>query len=193
MCRNHRGFVEATAAISKLGADALYLNTAFAAPQLTEVVGREKPKAIVYDEEFGEPAVGRRQAAQALHRLARLGRPADPTLDELIAGGDPSDVVPPEREGRATILTSGTTGSPKGASRANPQSLDPVVSLLSRIPLKARQRTHIAAPLFHSWGFAHFSLGLILGSTSCCGASSTRRPAWPRWRATAATRSSWCR
>ena len=24
---------------------------------------------------------------------------------------------------------------------------------------------HIAAPLFHSWGFAHFSLGLILGNT----------------------------
>jgi acyl-CoA synthetase (AMP-forming)/AMP-acid ligase II len=39
------------------------------------------------------------------------------------------------------------------------------VALLSKIPVKARQVTHIAAPLFHSWGFAHFSLGLILGST----------------------------
>jgi acyl-CoA synthetase (AMP-forming)/AMP-acid ligase II len=165
MCRNHRGFVEATAAISKLGADALYLNTAFAAPQLTEVVGREKPKAIVYDEEFGEllsDAAKRRKRFIAWHDSDDLPYP---TIGELIAGGDPSDVVPPEREGRATILTSGTTGSPKGASRANPQSLEPVVSLLSRIPLKARQRTHIAAPLFHSWGFAHFSLGLILGST----------------------------
>jgi fatty-acyl-CoA synthase len=73
--------------------------------------------------------------------------------------------VPPAQEGRAVILTSGTTGSPKGASRANPQSLDPAVSLLATIPLKARQTAYIAAPLFHSWGFAHFSLGLILGST----------------------------
>jgi fatty-acyl-CoA synthase len=165
MCRNHRGFVEATAAVSKLGADALYLNTAFAAPQLTEVVGREKPKAIVYDEEFGDllsDAAKRRKRFIAWHDSDDLPYP---TIGELIAGGDPADVVPPEREGRATILTSGTTGSPKGASRANPQSLEPVVSLLSRIPLKARQRTHIAAPLFHSWGFAHFSLGLILGST----------------------------
>jgi acyl-CoA synthetase (AMP-forming)/AMP-acid ligase II len=165
MCRNHRGFVEATAAISKLGADALYLNTAFAAPQLTEVVGREKPRAVVYDEEFGEllsDAAKRRKRFIAWHDSDDLPYP---TLGELIAGGDPSDVVPPEREGRATILTSGTTGSPKGASRANPQSLEPVVSLLSKIPLKARQKTHIAAPLFHSWGFAHFSLGLILGST----------------------------
>ena len=52
MCRNHRGFIESTVAVSKLGANALYLNTAFAGPQLTEVVGREKPRAIVYDEEF---------------------------------------------------------------------------------------------------------------------------------------------
>jgi acyl-CoA synthetase (AMP-forming)/AMP-acid ligase II len=165
MCRNHRGFIEATAAISKLGADALFLNTAFAAPQLTEVVGREKPKAIVYDEEFGDllsEAAKRRKRFIAWHDSDDLPYP---TLGGLVAGGDPSDVVPPEREGRSTILTSGTTGSPKGASRANPQSLDPVVSYLSKIPLKARQKVHIAAPLFHSWGFAHFSLGLILGST----------------------------
>jgi acyl-CoA synthetase (AMP-forming)/AMP-acid ligase II len=165
ICRNHRGFIEATAAISKLGADALYLNTAFAAPQLTEVVAREKPRAIVYDEEFGELLS---DAAKRRKRFIGWYDSDDqpyPTLGELIAQGDPSDVVPPEREGRATILTSGTTGSPKGASRANPQSMDPVVSLLSKIPYRARQTIHIAAPLFHSWGFAHFSLGLILGFT----------------------------
>jgi acyl-CoA synthetase (AMP-forming)/AMP-acid ligase II/uncharacterized membrane protein len=165
MCRNHRGFIEATAALSKLGADALYLNTAFAAPQLTEVVGREKPKAVIYDEEFAEllSDAGKRRKRFVAWRDS--DSPPDTTLEELIEAGDPSDVVPPEREGRATILTSGTTGSPKGASRANPQSMDPVVALLSKIPLRARQRAHIAAPLFHSWGFAHFSLGLILGTS----------------------------
>jgi acyl-CoA synthetase (AMP-forming)/AMP-acid ligase II/uncharacterized membrane protein len=165
MCRNHRGFIEATVATSKLGANSLYLNTAFAGPQLTEVVGREKPRAIIYDEEFSgllEEAGKRRKRFVAWHDSERC---KDRTLDELIAEGDPSEVVPPEREGRAVILTSGTTGSPKGAARANPQSLDPAVSLLSKIPLKARQITHIAAPLFHSWGFAHYTLGLILGST----------------------------
>jgi acyl-CoA synthetase (AMP-forming)/AMP-acid ligase II len=129
------------------------------------VVGREKPKAIVYDEEFGELlAEGGKRRKRFIAWHDSDGAP-DPTLEELIASGDPSEVVPPEREGRATILTSGTTGSPKGASRANPTSMDPVVSLLSKIPLKARQTAHIAAPLFHSWGFAHYSLGLILGST----------------------------
>jgi fatty-acyl-CoA synthase len=165
MCRNHRGFVETTFAVSKLGANALYLNTAFAGPQLTEVVAREDPRAIVYDEEFGallsEAGKGRKRVI-AWHDSPDL---EEPTLERMIAEGDRSDVVPPGREGRAVILTSGTTGSPKGASRGNPQSLDPAVSLLSRIPLRARQTCYVAAPLFHSWGFAHFSLGLILGST----------------------------
>ena len=54
MCRNHRGFIEATLAAAKLGASALYLNTMFAGPQLVEVTRREGPKALVYDEEFAE-------------------------------------------------------------------------------------------------------------------------------------------
>ena len=37
--------------------------------------------------------------------------------------------------------------------------------MFSQIPLRAREKTMIAAPLFHSWGFAHFMLGLALGST----------------------------
>jgi fatty-acyl-CoA synthase len=165
MCRNHRGFIDATVAVSKLGGDALYLNTAFAGPQLTEVVKREKPVAIVYDEEFAgllEDAGKRRKRFVAWHDEEKTD---DPNLDELIEAGDDLGVVPPEREGRAVILTSGTTGTPKGASRGSPQSVDPVVSLLSKIPLHNRQVTHIAAPLFHSWGFAHFTLGLVLGST----------------------------
>ena len=130
------------------------------------MVEREKPKAIIYDEEFAGLLGGGGQATQARRRPGTTRRACDdPTIDELIAQGDPSDVVPPSREGRAVILTSGTTGSPKGAARANPQSLDPAVALLARIPLKARQTAYIAAPLFHSWGFAHFTLGLILGST----------------------------
>jgi acyl-CoA synthetase (AMP-forming)/AMP-acid ligase II/uncharacterized membrane protein len=165
MCRNHRGFIETTVAVSKLGADSLYLNTAFAGPQIEEVVKREKPVAIVFDEEFTEllePASTRRKRFIAWHDSEQTD---DPTLDELIEEGDPDNPVPPDREGRAVILTSGTTGSPKGASRGNPASVDPAIAFLSKIPLKSRQTTHIAAPLFHSWGFAHFTMGLILGST----------------------------
>jgi fatty-acyl-CoA synthase len=165
MCRNHRGFIETVVALSKLGAHGLYLNTAFAAPQLTEVVNREKPAALIFDEEFYgllDEAGHRRKRFVAWHDEDKAH---DPTLDELIEAGDDSDLVPPENPGRTIILTSGTTGAPKGASRSQPETLDPAAALLSRIPLKTREKWLISAPLFHSWGFAHFSLGLVLSAT----------------------------
>src|SRR3954447_5556457 len=166
MIRNHRGFIDATVACSKLGAHALYLNTAFAGPQITDVVDREKPAALIYDEEFEElihDAGVRRKRFIAWHDGGEKAK--DPLIEDLIREGDTSDVVPPEEKGRVVILTSGTTGTPKGASRKQPESLDPAAALFSKIPLHARENTMIAAPMFHSWGFAHFTLGLGLSST----------------------------
>ena len=166
MARNHRGWVEAVVACSKLGADALFLNTSFSGPQLADVVRREKARALIYDEEFKDvlaEAGKRRKRYVAWHEPE--GRRTDPTLDELVERGDRSPVVAPAAEGKAIILTSGTTGTPKGASRAMPKSLQPIAALLDRIPLHARERTMIAAPLFHAWGYAHWMLGLGLNST----------------------------
>jgi acyl-CoA synthetase (AMP-forming)/AMP-acid ligase II len=166
LCRNHRGFIDATLACAKLGAQALYLNTAFAGPQITDVVQREKPVAMIYDHEFEAlcaDAAKRRKRFVAWHDAE--DKPKDPLLEDLVAAGDDSDRLPPESPGRIIILTSGTTGAPKGAQRGQPSSLDPVAALLSKIPLKAREPTHIAAPMFHSWGMAHFALGISLSST----------------------------
>jgi len=167
MCRNHRGWVEAYVATNKLGAHALFFNTAFSGPQMADVAQREDPAAIIFDEEFAgvlEEASRGRKRFVAWHE-PDTDRGEDRTLDQLVAGGDISDLAPPPEQGKALILTSGTTGTPKGASRKQPQSLDPVAALLERIPLKARERTTIAAPMFHSWGFAHFTLAMGLCTT----------------------------
>jgi acyl-CoA synthetase (AMP-forming)/AMP-acid ligase II len=166
MSRNHRGFVEATLACSKLGADGLYMNTAFAAPQLAEVVEREDPVALIYDQEFGELLADAGRDVWRFVSWADDDEVADPTLDALIASHDGSDLSEvPDESSRFVILTSGTTGTPKGAQRTQPDTLGPLAALFSRIPLRAREKTMIAAPMFHSWGFAHFVLGLALNST----------------------------
>jgi acyl-CoA synthetase (AMP-forming)/AMP-acid ligase II len=172
MCRNHRGFIEATVACSKLGASVLYLNTAFAGPQIADVLEREAPVALIYDEEFADLV---RAGAEGLRRFVSWREPVergaegvrsgDPWVEDLIAGGQTTPLQPPVERGRVVILTSGTTGTPKGAKRKQPDSLEPAAALFSKIPLKARETTVIAAPMFHSWGYAHFTLALPLAST----------------------------
>jgi acyl-CoA synthetase (AMP-forming)/AMP-acid ligase II len=166
MCRNHRGFVDASIATAKLGADILYLNTAFAGPQLVDVLEREKPIVVIHDEEFTAML---EKADVGTSVLAWTdGDPGDhpdrPTLEGLIGSRSDADVQPTKRHGRIVILTSGTTGTPKGAPRSE-AGIDAAVSLLSRMPLKYGWRTHVAAPLFHTWGFAHLGLSMLLGST----------------------------
>ncbi|HET6447576.1 MAG TPA: AMP-binding protein [Conexibacter sp.] len=169
MCRNHRGFMDATVACSRLGAHALYLNTMFAAPQLADVVAREGASAIVYDEEFaallGEVrGIDKRFVAWRDGESDAGEAGGDPLLEDLIAAGDSAGVPPAEEPGRVVILTSGTTGTPKGARRSS-AGLSSAAALLSKIPYRAREVTMIAAPLFHSWGLANYTLGVPLAST----------------------------
>ena len=115
--------------------DALYLNTAFAGPQLTEVAKREKPVAIIYDEEFSgllAEAGKRRKRFVAWHDSERAGGPHPRRADRERATA--TTWWRPRARAAWSSSRPGTTGTPKGASRGNPQTLDPAVSLLDTDP-----------------------------------------------------------
>jgi acyl-CoA synthetase (AMP-forming)/AMP-acid ligase II len=165
--RNHRGFVQAQMALDKLGANTLLLNTGFSAPQLKEVCEREETQVILYDEEFRSIVEG---GAAHLTRFVTWAEAPSPetTIEALTSSHDDSDVEPPPEPGRVTILTSGTTGTPKGARRKmKRQGLDSFVGLFGRMPLRRDTRNLIVAPTFHSWGGFHLLIGAQLGCTVC--------------------------
>ncbi|MAE96971.1 MAG: acyl-CoA synthetase [Deltaproteobacteria bacterium] len=164
--RNHRGFIQAQVALDKLGANTLLLNTGFAPPQLREVCKREGTRVLLYDEEFRAVVEG---GASELTRFATWaeGEVPETTLEQLEAGQDRSDLEPPAEPGRVTILTSGTTGTPKGARRTmGRQGLDTLVGLFGRMPLRTGTRNLVVAPTFHSWGGMHMLLAAQLGATA---------------------------
>ncbi len=164
LCRNHRYFLDTSTALSKLGADILYLNTAFSAPQLGEVCKREKPAAIVYDDEFTE--LIDKSGIEVSRVLAwHDGATGDvPHVEDLIEKGRTDRHPVPGHTTRPVILTSGTTGTPKGAPRGE-SGIDGAVALLSKMPFRTGGTTFIVAPLFHTWGWAHLNLAMLLGST----------------------------
>jgi fatty-acyl-CoA synthase len=168
LCRNHRGIYDASYGALKTGARILYLNTDFAGPQAVEVCAREGVDALVYDEEFADIVAG--VDAPKGRFVAWIDDPAeglerDPTVESLITRGDIESPPPPSSPGSIVILTSGTTGTPKGASRSQPSSLTAPAAILSRIPFRAREVTLVAPPAYHAWGLGMSVLAVGLGST----------------------------
>ncbi len=163
LAANHRGFLEAVYGAAKSGAGVVLLNTGFGSAQLADMVAREGVDLLVYDDEY---------SAIVADVHPRLGRfrawtqtPGPDTLDALIKHGDTAP--PPSSGGRPkiVILTSGTTGVPKGAARSEPYSLIPVGGLLGKVPFHGREVTECCVPLFHSLGFSHAMMAMVLGST----------------------------
>ncbi len=170
MCRNHRGYMHATIAAARLGCDLVPLNTDFAAPQLADVLAREKVTAAIHDQEFEqlfEDAGFGGARVIGWHEEAYQGLP---TLAALIAAGG-SEPPAPGAPGKTIMLTSGTTGTPKGAVRTvSVRALAPLAlgGLLELGRLKPTPRSGepflVAPPLFHLYGQIGFTVAFGLGS-----------------------------
>jgi fatty-acyl-CoA synthase len=162
LCRNGAPFVESVVACAKLGADVVPLNTSFSAAELAAVLERERPPIVVFDEEFaGHVEAAAPEAVQVV-----AGPPGqDLALERLALESSTAPLDPPAEEGRTIILTSGTTGAPKGARLGRPSGLDPLAWFLRVVPLNAGSPYLIPAPLFHAHGYGQLIIGSSLGCT----------------------------
>jgi fatty-acyl-CoA synthase len=167
LARNHRGFLDALFAAAKCGARIILLNTSFAGPQIREVAGREGTDLLVYDDEYAEVLEGIDDPPHGRWRAWVDDDETDDedTLDALILAHKTSPPPKPKTGPKIVILTSGTTGTPKGAPRSEPKSLSMIGGLLGKVPFRAHETTELCAPMFHALGFAMTALGLGLGST----------------------------
>jgi len=171
LIRNHRWFLIALYGAAKVGARLILLNSEFSGPQIKEVSEREGAKLIIFDDEYtkavsaAEPELGRLRALPTNPDNDEPSESADETLADLIARS--KAITPPKAtaHSKIIILTSGTTGTPKGANRSTPPSLAPIGGVLSHVPFKSGEVTSLPAPMFHALGFLHATIAMMLGST----------------------------
>lgn len=155
LCRNHRGFILGHLALERAGRDVVLLSTGLPTAQLSQIVVREELDEIIADSEFSDTLAGIADSVRV--------RPADPA--KIASWGRSGVHTWPLRRSDVVLLTSGTTGPPKGA-RQGPRS--PSLSdagLLDALPIRVGDTVLIASPLFHAWGFAQSAIALATGST----------------------------
>jgi fatty-acyl-CoA synthase len=168
LARNHRGFVETLVATGKLGADLVLLNTAFSGPQLTELLGRERVDVLVHDQEYAEALAGLPGVDDGgpLRVTAWEDEPADgPTVDGLVADHLGRRPPAPTSSPHVVLLTSGTTGAPKGARRGTGGGAGDLAAIIERVPWRAEDTVVVAAPMFHAWGFGCLVLAATMANT----------------------------
>lgn len=171
LARNHRWFLVALYGAARVGARIILLNSEFSGPQIKEVSAREGAKVIIYDDEYtaavahAEPDLGKLRALGVNPDSERPSGSTDETLADVIARGNGRPAPKAGKHPSIIILTSGTTGTPKGANRAAPPSLAPIGGVLSHVPFKAGEVTALPAPMFHALGFLHATIAMMLGTT----------------------------
>lgn len=155
LCRNHRGFVLGQLALERAGRDIVLLSTGLPSAQLQEIVEREQLDGIIADAEFATTLA---EAAPAAHIW-----PANPLT--IASWGRPGLHLWPRRRSDVVLLTSGTTGPPKGARQRQRPPSPRDASLLDALPIRVGDTVFVASPLFHAWGYAQSALALATGST----------------------------
>lgn len=165
IARDHRGLVITLSAAGRAGFRLALMNTGFGPTQFVEVAERENVRAMLYDEEFTDVMDGLAPMPRILTWVdgARPVPDGVDTLDDIVSSGDTTMPPTPESFGGFIILTSGTTGLPKGARRSK---LSPLASalLLDRIPIPKSGTMLVLSPIFHATGFAVWGVGTALGN-----------------------------
>ncbi len=162
VCRTHAAAIKTLFAASRLGAHVFLLNPDMSAGQLVALAERLRFDLLVYDEPLAslfEDAALKNKALPAYH-------PGGVSIDRLsLSAGAGKAPLRKATAGNIVVLTSGTTGQPKPASRKPSlfNYLPPFLALLTQAQLDRYPSLYIAPPICHGHGLAFLLIGVALG------------------------------
>ena len=154
MCRNGRNFAAAVFATALVGADVVLVNTEFSSNALAGALGAHQITTVFCDNEFAEQIRASGESVRVIDPATVQTQPGEPR-PKVVASG------------RLVLLTSGTTGVPKGVPRTPRMSSGVGVgmTILERTGLRVGSRIAVAVPMFHGLGLGMLMLTVSLGGT----------------------------
>lgn len=176
MARNGRGIITPLAAKGYAGAHIFLLNVGSSPEQLAGCIEENRINVLVIDDEFIDRLYPAGDLPEGLSvviahesgedRPAALA--AAPTLRQIVMR--PRDVEKHKlpawpQHGHIVLMSSGTTGIPKGIMRPEPTLPVVVASIVGSVPWRANQKVQMTASIFHTWGWACINIALGLRNT----------------------------
>ena len=146
--------MEAAFAAAMVGADVVLLNTDFRTESLAAALSTHSIEVVLCDPEFEARAHDAGEGVTVIDAASVDAHEGDSRPKVAAAG-------------RIVLLTSGTTGAPKGVPR-EPKirlALGVGASILDRTGLRIGSRISVPVPMFHGLGFGLLVLTLGLGGT----------------------------
>lgn len=162
-CRNHAAAIKAIFAVSRLGADVFLINPEMSANQIQTIENQLHFDYYIYDSEIS-PLINTLSLG---HKAIPAYHPTSNSLDRMsVSPQITQSPLKKVKTGKVVVMTGGTTGQPKPASR-KPSLFDflpPFVALLSQVNLDRYRTVYIATPIYHGFGLAALLIGVTLGA-----------------------------
>lgn len=171
LLRNGREALEVALGAQKYGIIACPLNTWAKPKELKATMAAADPGLIVYDTAHADQVKECAPEGVPLVFVGDSSKAIKGSIDyEDLIGDQPTKPPSPFTRDpgspKVIIHTSGTTGTPKGASRnASTAGVGALANLLQVVPYRRDDVVFCPAPLFHSFGLATFTFATALGSS----------------------------
>ncbi|WP_459589026.1 AMP-binding protein [Corynebacterium camporealensis] len=170
MARNGRGIIEPLGAKGYTGGSVYMLNIGSSPEQLAGCIKETGINVLVIDDEF-LPRLNE-EFYDSLHVVVGHYSGAAPEelprLEDIVK--HPEAVAEHKlptfpKHGFIVLMSSGTTGIPKGIMRPEPTLPVVVASIVGAMPWRADQHIQLTASIFHTWGWACLNIALAARNT----------------------------
>lgn len=162
MARNGRGIMYPFIACGYLGARMMVINPASSGQQVTTMLAEYGADAIVFDDEFA----GTFEIPEGVVSVVGYGEvDGFDSMQQII--DEDADVDMPEkaRAQPMVVMSSGTTGLPKGVQVRTPRTPRILGGVVERVPWKPFTTVQLTASMFHGWGLLNINIALGTRST----------------------------
>lgn len=166
-CRNHAAGIKAIFAASRLGANVFLFNLEMSTDQMKSLLERLAIDFFIFDHPEDKPFPDWLESFLQQDKALPTYHASSPSIDHLSSiphsHNQPLKTV---KTGNIVVMTGGTTGQPKPASRKPSlfNFLPPFIALLEQVHLDRYRSLYIATPIYHGFGLAALLIGVILGA-----------------------------